>query len=75
MMCIRHGSCMPRRFHEFITLTRVTVSVTFSGYLSILYTLMRAVQCCLTVAEYARVKKLSAFLYNEINIIWSAADF
>jgi hypothetical protein len=73
-MCIRHGSCMPRIFHELITLMRVTVSVTFSGYRSILCILLRAVQCRLIVAGYARVKKFSAFLYNEINVIWSAAD-
>lgn len=61
MICIRHGSCMPWRFYEFITPTRVTVSVTFYGYRSVLCKLMRAVRSCLTVAEFACVMKLSAF--------------
>ena len=65
---------MPRGFYELITLTRVTVSVKFSGYLSIPYNLMCAVRCCVVVDEYACVKKLSACLYNEINAIWSPAD-
>lgn len=58
-MCVKHGSCMPRRFYELITLTRVTASVKFSAYLSIPYNLMCAVRSCLIVVEYACVKKLS----------------
>jgi hypothetical protein len=74
MMCVRHGFCMPRIFHEFVILMRVMVSVAFSRYRSILCTLMRALHCCHIVAEYAHVKKLSAFLCNEINVIRSPAD-
>jgi hypothetical protein len=72
-MCVRHGSCMPRRFYELITLTRVTVSVKFSGHRSIPYNSMCAVRCCLIVDEYACVKKLSVCLCNEINVILSPA--
>ena len=74
MMSIRHGSYMPLRFYELITLMRVTVSVTFSRYPSIPYNVMCAVRCCLIVHEYACVKKFSAFLYNEFNVILSPAD-
>jgi hypothetical protein len=74
MMCVRHGSCMPRRFYELITLTLVMVSVKFSGYRSIPHNLMSAVRGCLIVHEYECVKKLSACLYNEINVILSPAD-
>ena len=69
MMCVRHGYCIPRRFYDLITLTRVTMSVKFSGYRSIPCNLMCAVRCCLIVHKYACVKKLSAFLYNEMNVI------
>jgi hypothetical protein len=64
MVLVCHGD-----FFELITLTWVTVSVKFSGYRSIPYNLMCAVRCCLIVHEYPCVKKRSAFLCNEINVV------